>query len=250
MINKNEAAVSNLSMSLASLGVALVQSQAIILLAALVLAWVVIRRHAGRADQAIPGEADFAQRFAPFSLLSLGMIYSAIALFNPTRVTFGNNRMAYPLMEHLFIWAVLALAATFSMQGISRVVARVLVMAGLLASLSPLARTWIPQDNREVRTVYPDLQHLLREASPSATPLVCFGPDDVFVTFSHFIGPTLYAKRRYLPPQTQIPGDCSLWISRPQAVPANTANFARVREYQVRGDSYEVYEPVAQQNQK
>jgi hypothetical protein len=114
-------------------------------------------------------------------------------------------------------------------------------MAGLLASLSPLARRWVPQDNSEANTVYPDLQRLLRETSPSATPVACFGPENVFDTFSRFVAPTLYAKRRYLQAGTAIPRDCSVWISRPAAVPRETGDFEKVREYQVHGDLYYVF---------
>jgi hypothetical protein len=115
------------------------------------------------------------------------------------------------------------------------------VTAGLLASLSPLPRRWAPQDNSEAKTVYPDLQRLLRETSPNATPVVCFGPEDIYETFSRFVAPTLYAKRRYLHAGTEIPQDCSVWISRPSAVPRVTGDFEKVREYQVRKDLYYVY---------
>jgi len=114
-------------------------------------------------------------------------------------------------------------------------------MAGLLASLSPLARRWVPQYNSEANTVYPDLQRLLRETSPNAMPVVCFGPENTFETFSRFVAPTLYAQRRYLQGGTEIPKDCSLWISRPAAVPHETGDFEKVREYPVRGDLYYVY---------
>jgi hypothetical protein len=242
-INKDqEGAVSHLSISLASLWTGMLESGAIVLLACVVLAWVVIRWNARPAGPALGHEAqEFTRRFGPFSLLSLGMIYSAIALFNPTKATFGNGRMAFPLIEHLFIWVLLALAATFSCRGISRYAARVLVMAGLLASLSPLARRWVPQYNSEANTVYPDLQRLLRETSPNAMPVVCFGPENTFETFSRFVAPTLYAQRRYLQGGTEIPKDCSLWISRPAAVPHETGDFEKVREYPVRGDLYYVY---------
>jgi hypothetical protein len=242
-INKEqEGAVSHLSLSLASLWTGMLASGAIILLLCVVLAWVVIRWNTRPAGPALGYDAqEFTRRFGPFSLLSLGMIYSAIILFNPTRATFGNSRMSFPLIEHLFIWVLLALAATFSCRGISRYAARVLVMAGLLASLSPLARRWVPQDNSEANTVYPDLQRLLRETSPSATPVACFGPENVFDTFSRFVAPTLYAKRRYLQAGTAIPRDCSVWISRPAAVPRETGDFEKVREYQVHGDLYYVF---------
>jgi hypothetical protein len=300
MINKEqEAPVSHLSISFASLWTGMVGSRAIVLLAFVVLAWVVIlwkgrkqaktpapqnsvaptksqsglrgrrrpracpttnrrglRRFLGvvvqrqidglRSLWSRPLACDnfghgLAGRFGPFSLLSLGMIYTAIALFNPTRATFGNSRMAFPLIEHLFVWALLALAATFLLRGISRYAARVLVMAGLLVSLSPLPRHWVPQDNAEVKTVYPDLERLVRESSPNATPVVCFGPENLFETFSRFVAPTLYAKRRYLPAGNEIPKDCSVWISRPAAVPRETGDFEKVREYQVRRDLYYVY---------
>ena len=242
-INKEqEAAVSHLSISLASLWTGMLESGAIVLLAGVVLAWVVIRWNSSPTVPAAGNESrEFTRRFGPFSLLSLGMIYSAIILFNPTRATFGNSRMAFPLIEHLFIWALLALAATFTSRGISRYAARALVMAGLLASLSPLVRRWVPQENREANTVYPDLQRLLRETSPSAPAVVCFGPENIFDTFSRFVAPTLYSQRRYLQAGTEIPTDCSVWISRPAAVPRDTAEFEKVREYQVRGDLYYVY---------
>jgi len=242
-INKeHEAAVSHLSISLASLWTGMLASRAIVLFACVVLAWVVIRWDTRPAGPALGYDAqEFTRRFGPFSLLSLGMIYSAIILFNPTRATFGNARMAFPLIEHLFIWALLALAATFSCRGVPRHAARVLVMAGLLASLSPLARRWVPQDNPEAKTVYPDLQRLLRETSPNTTPVACFGPENVFDTFSRFVAPTLYAQRRYLPAGTGIPRDCSVWISRPAAVPRETGDFEKVRDYRVHGDLYYVY---------
>jgi hypothetical protein len=220
----------------------MLESRAIVLFACVVLAGAVIRWNTRAAVPDAGNHArEFTRRFGPFSLLSLGMIYSAIALFNPTRATFGNSRMALPLLEHLFIWALLALAATVSCRGITRYAARALVMAGLLASLSPLARRWVPQYNREANTVYPDLQRLLRETSPSAPAVVCFGPENIFDTFSRFVAPTLYSQRRYLQAGTEIPRDCSLWISRPAAVPHETADFAKDREYQVRGDLYYVY---------
>jgi hypothetical protein len=221
----------------------MLESRAIILLAAVVLAWVAIRWNAKRTGPVLRTEAgEFARRFGPFSLLSLGIVYSAIALFNPTKMTFGNPRMAFPLLEHLFLWALLALAATFSCQCISRYAARILVMAGLLAALSPQARNWVPRNNSEAKTVYPDLECLLNEASPNATPVVCFGPEKIFNTFSRFVAPTLYARRRYLQAAgTEIPQDCSVWISRPAVVPPETGNFEKVREYQVQTDLYYVY---------
>ncbi len=239
MINKDEAAVSHLWDSLASLWRAVWDSNAAVLFISVLLAWGIIHWNAPSRGQSLRNPSgEFARRFIPFSLLSLGLVYAAIALFNPSRATFGNARMAYPLVEHLYVWALLALAATFSCRGITRYATRVLVMIGLLGSLGPHAGAWVPRESPQAKNIYPDLERLLRESSPNATPVVCFGPENIFDTYTNFVAPALYAKRRYLDAVNEIPKDCSVWISRPQAVPRETGNFEKVREYQVSGVYY------------
>jgi len=242
MINKDDPPVSLLSLSLSSLWTGLMFSRAAILALLVVLSGLAIRWGSKRAAP-LPenGAGEFSRRFTPFSLLSLGMIYCAIILFNPTRATFGNSRMAFPLLEHLFVWALLALAASYSCRTAQRCTARILVIVGLVLSLNPTARAWIPRHNEVTTKVYPDLERLLHEVSPNATPVVCFGPDTIYDLYARFVAPTLYAQRRYLPEVPRIPGYCTVWISRPEAVPPDIGQFLKAREYKLGKVAYEVY---------
>jgi hypothetical protein len=244
MINKAEGpAVSQVSTSLRSLWASLWNSRAVYLLAAIVLAWVVNRLGGKRGDRAYIGESEeFRSRFQVFSLLSLGFAYAAIVLFDPWAVSFGNPRMAAPLIEQLFIWTLIVMAATLSCRGVFRVIAGTILMAGLVLAIEPRIRAWVPQESPYTKTIYPELERLLDESSPNARPLVCFGAEGVFLTMRRFVAPTLYAQRRFLARGIDtIPEDCSVLISRPASVPPNVGNFVRLREFRMDGDSYVVY---------
>ncbi len=234
MINKDDPAVSDLSRSAASLWAAMQSARAIWVAAGVTLGVLAVWRSGGRGSE-------WGRRFAPFSLLSLSIIYGAFLLFDPSKATFGNPRMMFPLMEHAFVWALLALSAAASCGAATRNVARAVVLAGLVLGMSPTSDTWLPRSRPEMETVYRDLERLQREASPEGRPVVCFGPESHFRLIQRFVGPTLYASRRYLPAQTAIPAECRLWISRPEGVPGSISGFEKARTYDVDSQTYEVY---------
>ena len=112
MINKREGqAVSDLGTSLASLWSALVTSQALFMLVALIVVSVVGVLCFRKKPDVAPLHT-FASRFKPFSLLSMGIVYTLIVLFDPWEATFGNRRAALPLLEHAFVWVAILFAET------------------------------------------------------------------------------------------------------------------------------------------
>lgn len=238
-------AVTHISTTLRSLWAAVSSSRVVYLLAAVALAWVVNGLHGRRGARAPGAQAEeFVSRFKGFSLLSLTIVYGLIVAFDPWQSTFGNPRMAVPLLEHVFIWMLIAIAATFSYRGAFRYLATAILLAGLLLGVDTQIGAWVPQRSPLSESIYPEIGRLARESSPGAKPVVCFGGgEDYFATLRRFLAPTLYAQRRFLPRDTgTVPQECSLLISFSASRPPDPGNFVPVREYRIEEQSYLIYQ--------
>ena len=145
-------AVSNLAASLGSFGQSLIDSRAIFLVVSLIAVWIIGRVHRGTDVDGTARDL-FDSRFRPFSLLSLGIIYTLIILFNPWEATFANQRIVVPLIAHAFVWAGLLFGDTRHYAAPAKILSRIVLIAGMVLSMNPDVRGWIYHDDSVCRTL-------------------------------------------------------------------------------------------------
>ncbi len=241
-INKvNSQAVSSLSTSLGSLGAALISSRAVLLAGSVMLVWALARARRRTAVHLTERSGGFRARFGPFSLISLGVIYSLVILFDPWEHTFANTRMTVPLLAHGFVWAALAFGGTLSHQGVARFLSRTVLVAGMVLSVDMDARNWVPKDHSQARANHAEIERLLKDAAGDRQPRVCFRGVDYFRCVPRLIAPTLYARRRFVGRNDETPGACDVVIAPSgRELPPGSA-FVKHKDYLLAGQSFAVY---------
>jgi hypothetical protein len=71
------------------------------------LIWAAMKYFEKKTGVKTPAQEEFFEKFSRFSAISLLTIYFLVVAFDPWQCTFGNARMGFPLIEHLFIWAII-----------------------------------------------------------------------------------------------------------------------------------------------
>lgn len=197
-VNKqgNEA-VGSLAASAKHLWQSLVSGKALYLAGAVAVAWALggFRSRSGRDP--------FRAVFVWFSLSSLVAMFGLIFLFDPWQATTGNTRMAVLLIEHGFIWALLAYRETGGYPGKRRMLARAVLVAGLVLGITAEGTAWRPEDHSGDRRVHAEIRGLVERLGRDRTPVVCLVEDSYWTAIRRFVAPTLQAYRSYSPSGTE-----------------------------------------------
>jgi hypothetical protein len=248
-INKqSDMAVSHLAGSANSFLQSLISSRAIFLLAALIIVWV-IGRLCPRETARRPHPSLFDQRFRPFSLLSLGILYALIVLFNPWEATFANQRMVIPLLAHAFIWAPLLFKDTSSYPRWAKILSRIILVAGLILSLNLDLRTWIYRSDAVDEHSVAQIAGLVAAPGRNRPANVCVVNENYWDALGRLAGPLLYARFVYHPPQQDIAKTCDVIIAGPGFAPPPDNLFEISGDYQLSGRSYATYRRIAGDNE-
>jgi hypothetical protein len=243
-INKQgDLAVSHVAASLASFTQSLVTSRAIFLVVALIIVWTIGRvlRETG-APSTNPDLFD--SRFRPFSMLSLGIIYTLIILFNPWEATFANERMVVPLVAQAFIWAGLLYSDTSHYTTRLKVLSRIVLIAGMVLSMNLDVRTWISHDDPVEEHTVADIAQLVAASGGSRPANVCILKEDYWEALERFAGPTLYAHLILDPKKQLTSGVCDLVFLKSGFTFASNDEFQKYRDYQLLGRSYVAYRSI------
>jgi hypothetical protein len=236
-------ALSHPSASFASLLQSLVVSRAVFLVAALIVVWVIGRVHRETSVQSAKHDL-FDSRFRPFSLLSLGIIYTLIILFNPWEATFANQRMVIPLLAHAFIWAGLLFRDTLHYAARARILSRAVLIAGMVLSLNLDVRTWIYHDDSLADRSVADIAQLVKVTGRNRPANVCILKEDYWEALERFVGPTLYAHLIFDPQERTISGACDLIIAGSGVAFASSDDFEKYIDYRLLGRSYVAYRRI------
>jgi hypothetical protein len=237
MINKDaNQAVTNLALSLTSLGTSLITSRAIfpVVAGAATLFIHLIEKPRGCVT------TDFARRLGGFSILTLGNIYFFVILFDPWQATFGTGRISTPLLEQAFVWLLIAFAASSSYGRIARAVTRTVLVMALLAGLDSRASAWYSLKDEETSHAYTEIERLVSAAAPGRRAHVCFAGGDYFRVLEDIVAPTLYASLESLPVGS-IPKRCDTLLVHSAAHLQPPDSLAEAGKYVIRGTGYTLY---------
>lgn len=239
MVNTEGGALGSADDGFAAIWRALLSTSALWPAAAVLAGWLIIR--AARKEPA----GEFLRRFAPFSLISLAITYMAVGLFNPWQATGGSGRIAAPLLEHLFIWALVVLAAAQQTTRWRGVMVRIVILGGLAACLNRDASAWLPGGDRQLPATYAKLEKAVYSSAPQGRPTVCFGPGEQFRLMDRLAAPTLYARHVLLQPGDSAAAACSVLIARPDALPPDLSGWEKSWEFSVEDDRFVLYRRVS-----
>ncbi|MCI0416012.1 hypothetical protein L0222_24830 [bacterium] len=232
-------AISHVVESSRSLAVSIVSSKALILVAGAIIVWAIGAVYRRMRGQDVIPINPFRSQFAIFSLLSIGIVYSLVILFNPWEATFANQRVTVPLLAHAFVWSSILFAETRFLTGLAKVSARSILVATLILTMNLNVSTWIPPDNSQPENAIAEIEQFVRAAGHKKQANVCFFGVDYWQALEIFVGATLYA-RRYLHKRAQDSGNCDLIIGPPGVVSALGEDFIKRGDYNLRGRSYRV----------
>ncbi|MCL5746413.1 MAG: hypothetical protein M1541_21195 [Acidobacteria bacterium] len=238
-INKHaNVAVSNLGQSALHLFGSLFRSRVHYLVAGLIVVYAI-----GRLWRVKPHP--LAKRFAPFSLVSLGIVYALILLFDPWQATSGSTRIAIPLLAQGFVWAGLLFAESSEYPAGARILARGVLAAAMVLSMNLNPRTWAPQDNSQAETDQSEIARLAAATAGSRKPNFCFLGIEYFTALHRFVTPALYASRRFPRRQDQAtPAACDVVITPQNATLVPGSDFARYKDYRLAERPYTVYHAI------
>lgn len=147
-------------------------------------------------------ESDFEKKFKPFSILSLGVIYLAIIVFDPSQCTYGDSRMGVPALSHIFIWAAIFYRMALYAPPLFRSAAKSVIIVTL--SVASLLSFHI--GDRILSKKYPDAKNFYSKIDAASSEIgigrdtnVCVVMRKGWSSDSIFIGPLLYMKKRFVP---------------------------------------------------
>jgi hypothetical protein len=235
-------AVSDLAASVASFWQSLITSRAIFLAVALIIVWLIGKVHRGTGVESANRDL-FDSRFRPFSLLSLGIIYALIVLFNPWEATFANQRIVIPLLAHAFVWAGLLFNDTYHYAARVKVLSRTILVAGMVLSLNLDVRAWIYHDDSADRSVA-EIAQLVESAGRNKPANVCILKENYWEALGRFVGPALYAHLIFNPKEQTISGACDLIVVGSGSAFASNDEFEKYGDYQLLGRSYVAYRKI------
>jgi hypothetical protein len=150
--------------------------------------------------------------------------------------------MSAPLLEQAFVWVLIAFSVSGSYGSATRVLTRVVLVAGLLAGLNPQLRAWRPNADPVRKQAYAEIQRLVESSAAGRRPVVCWNGNDYFQATSDLVAPTLYASREWLPIGLgPIPRRCdAILVPSSRRLPEAEA-FRLANEYLIRGTRYALY---------
>jgi len=239
-------AISHLSTSLADYFHWLVRSRSIYLATGLVIAWIILKVLGRAKDQSARAADDFETRFRSFSFLSLAIIYFLVVAFHPWEHTSGSGRFAIPLLAQGFVWAGLLFARANSYPAPAKILARCILVAALLLSLSTDPRAWTFQRDRQAEESVDRIAQLVQSAGPSGKANACILMRNYWEALRLFAAPALYARWSLKPNQDMDSGNCDLIIQTTGSellVPGEY--YTKRSEYQLQGRTYAVFQRIA-----
>ena len=146
-------------------------------------------------------EGSFEVDFMLFSSCSLAIIYGVYLLLDPWQLTHGNNRMAMPLLPHLFIWAALFYKKIDECPIKSRIFLRIILISSMVSMICGYKKERDVLPNKEMVRLCYSMQDIKRKYYPNDKPMVCIIGKDYFEIVELFIAPALYMNRRYILPK-------------------------------------------------
>jgi len=244
-INKSgNQAVSNAHSSLSSLWMSLTKTGVIWFVAAVSGLWIALQAWRGfRGQQASPSD-DFARVFLPFSLASLGIIYTLFILFDPFQATPGASRMSTPLIVHGLIWAIILLGRAAAGNRLLGLGALMIILAGMAPLVSLDRWSWQPRDYTELKQVQQKMEADLDRLAPGREARICIVDLEYFVALERLVTPTLY-KNRIMVLQTKNASlqNCAVLIAPQDDEHSPGEGFAAYADYALANRSYTLYLP-------
>lgn len=239
MINKSSPAISNLFVSIESLCVALSASKAIFLAASLVVVWVFKVLYFKKNRKPETKDRDFGAKFKVFSLASLVIIYFLFLLFNPWESTFGNMRMAAPLLAHAFIWVALFYKESFVYPAHLRLLVNIILIFGIFLTTSFYPDNRLFGDNSYRIKAYSRIEQLNDRYGKKAK--VCIVENDYWLAVENFAVPTLYMERRFLKKKENDKIHACDIVIASSDFKLDDKRFSRHSELRVKNKYYTVY---------
>ena len=120
--------------------------------------------------------------------------------------------MAFPALEHAFVWAILLFRESLQFLKVRRMLVRTLLIAGLLLALDPRALSRASRDDTSTHICHAEIQRLVQQAGDSGGVVVCMAGDRYWDLLERFVAPTLYAGRHFQEAASPIPDRCELVI--------------------------------------
>lgn len=242
MINKDgNQAVSSLSASFQHLWTSALSSRVIFIVLAGIVAWIVHAIESKRGRMKSSEASEFAHRLKPFSILSLGICYGLIFLFDPWEFTKGSNRIFAIAVEQAFIWILLIGAAMRAYRPAAKIITAVVLLAGMAASLDTRAKSWIPVRNSEKIAAYEEIAARIDHAAPGRKPMACMIGDH-FREMSDFSAAIYRFSHHVFPDGTaSIPDYCDAFFTTVENAPPDTGNLVLAKEYSINGRRFVLY---------
>jgi hypothetical protein len=235
-VDRDGAAVSDLSRSAAGLATAVAANRLFVLLGSIALLAVI-----GGLRGAIRGgrpENAFRRRFKVFSAVSLTAVYGSIVLFDPWARTFGNSRMVSPLLQHAVVWSLVLYAEVGSWGKRARTAARLMLVGSLIALVSVDGRDWKVGDHSTALALHAEIQRAADAGGGGGRAQACLVNRDYWRAVALFVGPTLYMSRAFLHPHQSITNTrCTLIVSEEERGTLHSGGEAP-RAFDLPGDAF------------
>jgi hypothetical protein len=239
MINK-KSAISNIFNSMDSLLAALLKSKLNFIIVAFAAILALRLFYSIFAKKIDPNFSLFGNKFKLFSLLSIGIIYTLIILFNPWKCTFGNTRMVMPLFAHLFIWILILYRKSISYPNALKIITRILLISALLLSTSKNPIRGYFQEHTDLKRMYTAIHKIKTTYDKDYVPTVCI-VGNYWKSVTYFIAPTLYMKRLFVRANDMHKTKQFDIGIIPSNTKFNKKGFANYGNYKVNGKSYTLY---------
>jgi hypothetical protein len=180
--------------------------------------------------------------FKPFSLVSLGVIYTLIILFDPFQATPGAGRMSFPLLVHAFVWAIVLFAEACASHRVMKYAAVLLIFPGLAMSLNVDPRSLHARDYTQLNAVYQEVEDDLDLLVPVKQDLVCISDKEYFSALRTLLPPLLYRKRLMLAQEEKPnPDACAVIFVPTGSGQAAGPGFRAYKDYSIDGYAWTLF---------
>ena len=242
MINKQgNQAVSSLAASIQHLWDSAFRSRFVYLAAGGIAAWIVYLVESRRKQPRSVPPAAFARLLKPFTLLSLGICYGLIFLFDPWQHTAGSGRIFAAAIEQSFVWLLLIAAALRACRTPAKIIAAVALLAGAASGVDPRIDRWIPVQNPGKVEAYEEIAAWIDNAAPGRKPMACMIGDH-FAEMSDFSAAIYRASHKILPPDiSRVPDACDALYTTQARIPPDTGGLMRAKEYTIDAERFVLY---------
>lgn len=186
---------------------------------------------------------EFGSRFKIFSLLSLGIIYGYIILFDPWEYTPGNSRMGVVLLSHIFIWASLFFKESFCYPKFLRLIYRCVLFLSLLTIIPWGLNNLMVKDYSADMKTCSEIISLGKDVSGEHKPNVCILNVPFWEAIDSLAAPTLYMNITWLFNEKGAPLDNYDIVITPLNYKFENSRFLCSKVYELNGKGYTFYMP-------